>query len=50
MMTRQELAAQFGISVKTLKKYCEEKGISLPPGKLLEPAIYKKIIAQFEGK
>ena len=39
MMTRQELAARFGISVKTLKKYCEQKGIQLPAGKLLEPAL-----------
>lgn len=49
MMTRQEIAEKYGITVKTLKKYCIENGIILPVRGLLSPALCSQIFELLEG-
>lgn len=46
--TRQELANELGISVKTLSRKLNALNIQLPPG-LIPPKIYSEILRQFRG-
>lgn len=41
--TRTEIAKEFGISPKTLKKLAEENDIELPVRSLITPRVYSQI-------
>jgi predicted transcriptional regulator len=48
--TRQEIAAELGISARTLKKIAEINGIELPKWTLVKPATYEKLKEVFYQK
>jgi len=41
--TRQEMAAEYGVTRKTFCKWCKEIGICLPSRKLISPKLQKSI-------